>query len=116
MIVVDKDRKQYTITDFTIPYDNRIKLKKNKKIEKYHDLICELKKLWNMPVKVIILVIRILETKHKSPISWLPKSRIETKIGELQTNVILHFARIFRRVLETSGVLFTPGIKLIPLA
>lgn len=28
MIVVDKDRKQYTITDFTIPYDNRIKLKK----------------------------------------------------------------------------------------
>lgn len=69
-----------------------------------------------MPVKVIILVIRILETKHKSPISWLPKSKIETRIGELQTNVILHFARIFRRVLETSGVLFTPGIKLIPLA
>ena len=74
MIVVDKDRKEYNITAFTLPYDSRIKLKKIRS-ENDQVLICELKKLWNIPVKVITVVIRILETTHKSPISWLEKTK-----------------------------------------
>ena len=34
--------------DFAVPADNRIKLKENKKRDKYRDLAKELKKLWNM--------------------------------------------------------------------
>ena len=45
------------IVDFTIPADHRVKIKESKMIDSYLDLPRELKKLWNMRVIVILLVI-----------------------------------------------------------
>ena len=36
--------------------------KESKKIQKYLDLACELRKLWNMKVKVIPIVVGAVET------------------------------------------------------
>ena len=48
--------------DFAVPADHRVKLKENEKINKYLDLARELKKLWNMRVKVIPIVVGALGT------------------------------------------------------
>ena len=43
--------------DFAVPVDHRVKLKENKKKDKYLYLVRELEKLWNMKVTVILTVI-----------------------------------------------------------
>ena len=46
--------------DFVVPEDHKVKLKENKQKDKYLDLDGELKKLWNMKVTVIPIVIGTL--------------------------------------------------------
>ena len=45
------------IVDFAVPADLRIKLKESEKKDKYLDLAEELKKLWNMKVTIVPIVI-----------------------------------------------------------
>ena len=53
------------IVDFAVPADHRVKLKEIEKKDKYLDLTRELKKLWNMKVKVVPIVIGALGTVPK---------------------------------------------------
>ena len=48
--------------DFTVPAGHTIKLKENKKKDKYLDLARELKKLWSMKVSIIPIVIGVFGT------------------------------------------------------
>ena len=58
MIVIDKEHHECQIIDFAILHDTRAADKKVEKIEKYLDLARELKKVWNMQVAVVPLVVR----------------------------------------------------------
>ena len=87
------------IKDFACPYDGRVDTKELKKIEHYQDLARELRKIWNMKVKVIPLVIRALGTTPIKLRNWLKQIGIETQITESQKTVLPHTARI-RKVLE----------------
>ena len=51
--------------DVAIPADNSVKLKESEKWDKYLDLARGLKKLWNMEVTVIPIVIGSLGTVTK---------------------------------------------------
>ena len=53
-------------------------------IEHYQDLALELRKIWNMKVKVIPPVKGALGTTHMKLRNWLKKIGIETEITELQ--------------------------------
>ena len=57
--------KTSRIVDFDVPVDHRVKLKESEKRDKYLDLARELKKLWNMKVTVIPIVIGALGTLIK---------------------------------------------------
>ena len=59
-----KKRKKRTckIGGFAVPDDHRVKLKENEEKDKYLDLVRELKKLWNMKVTFIPIVIGVLST------------------------------------------------------
>ena len=48
--------------DFAVLADHWVKLKEYEKKDKYQDLAKELKKLWNMKVTVIPIVISVLGT------------------------------------------------------
>ena len=48
--------------DFAVPADHRIKLKEWEKKDKYLNLARDLKKLWNMKVTIIPIVIRAFGT------------------------------------------------------
>ena len=48
-----KEKRTCKIVDFAVPAKNRVKLKVSEKKDKYQDLARELKKLWDMKVKII---------------------------------------------------------------
>ena len=53
------------IVDLAVPADHRIKLKESEKKDKYLDHAKELKKLWNMKVKIIPIAIGAFGTVTK---------------------------------------------------
>ena len=55
--------------DFPVPDDHRIKLKESEKKDKYLDFARKLKKLWNMKMTIIPIVIGAFGTVTK----WLLK-------------------------------------------
>ena len=66
MIFIDKKHHECKIIDFAIPYDTRVDDKKIEKIEKYLLLTRELKKVWNMKVTMVSLVLGVLGTPAKA--------------------------------------------------
>ena len=57
--------------DFAVLVDHRVKLKESEKKDKYLDLTRELKKLWNMKVSFILIVIGGFGTVTKGLIKGL---------------------------------------------
>ena len=57
LIIINKKKRTCRIVDFAVPVDHRVKLKEYEKRDKYLDLARELKKLWNMKVTIIPIVI-----------------------------------------------------------
>ena len=57
-----KRKRIYKIVDFVISSDHRINLKEREKKDKYLYLVREFKKLWNMKVTIVPIVIGALGT------------------------------------------------------
>ena len=89
------------MVDFAIPAEHWVKLKESVKKDKYLELALELKKLWNMKVTVIPIVIGVLGTVTKGLIKSLKDLEISGRVETIQTTALLRSARILRRVLET---------------
>ena len=66
LVIINKIKKTYRIVDFAVRADYRVKLKQNKYKDKYLNLVRGLKKLWNMKVTVIPIVIGALVTVTKN--------------------------------------------------
>ena len=60
LIIINKKMRICKIVDFAVPADHRINLKESEKKDKYLDLARELKKLWNMKVTIVLIVIGVL--------------------------------------------------------
>ena len=74
-----------------------------KKNDKYLDLARELKKLWNMKVTIVPIVIGALGTITKGLLKALEDLEVGGRVETIQTTALLRTARILRRVLETWG-------------
>ena len=57
LIIITKKKSICNIIDIAVPADHRINLKECEKKDKYLDLARELKKLWNMKVTIVPIVI-----------------------------------------------------------
>ena len=87
--------------DFAILADHRIKLKECEKKDKYLDLARELKKLRNMKVTIMPIVIRAFGTITKGLLKGLEDLEVRGRVDIIQTTALLRTARMPRRVLET---------------
>ena len=88
------------MVDFAVPADHRVKLKESETKNKYLDLAKELKKLWNMKVTIILIIIVSLGTITKGLIKGLEDLEIRGRVETIQTTALLRSARIRRTVLE----------------
>ncbi len=77
LIIINKKKRTCKIVDFAVPADHRIKLKECEKRNKYLDLASELKKLWNLQVTIIPIVIGAFRTVTNG----LLKGREELEVG-----------------------------------
>ena len=102
LIIINKKKKKRTkIVDFAVPVDHRIKLKECEKKDTYPDLARELKKLWNIQVTIIPIVIIAFGTVTKGLLKGLEDLEVGGRVETIQTTALLRTARILRRVLET---------------
>ena len=74
---------------------------KCEKKDKYLDLARELKKLWNMKVTIIRIVIGSFVTVTKGLLKGLEELEVGGRVEINQTTTLLRMARIPTRVLET---------------
>ena len=109
LIIINNKKKKRTckIVDFTVPADHSIKLKECEKKDKYLDLPRELKKLWNMQVIIITIVIGEFGTVTKGLLKGLEDLEVGGRVETIQTTALLRTASIPRRVLETWGDLLS---------
>ena len=106
LIIINKKKKKKKkrickIVDFAVLADHRINLKESEKKDKYLDLARELKKLWNMKVTIVPIVIGALGTVTKGLLKGLEDLEVGGRVETIQTTALLRTARILRRVLET---------------
>ena len=106
LIKINKKKRICKIVDFSIPAD-RINLKESEKKAKYLNLARELKKLCNMKVTIVPVVIDVLGTIPKGLLKGLEDLEVGGRVETLQTTALLRTARILRRVLETWGDLMS---------
>ena len=64
-LIINKKKRICKTPDFAVPADYRINLKESESKDKYLDLARELKKLWNMKVTIVPIVIGALGTITK---------------------------------------------------
>ena len=76
-------------------------MKECEKWDKYLDLARELKKLWNMKVTIVPIVIGAFGTVNKGLLKGLEDLEVGGRVDTIQTTALLKTARILRRVLET---------------
>ena len=79
--------------------------------DKYLDLARELKKLWNMKVTIIPIVIGPFGTVTKGLLKGLEDLEVGGRVETIQTTAWLKTARILRRVLETWGDLLSLNLQ-----
>ena len=103
LIIIKKKRKKETrkIVGFSVPADRRVKLKESEKKDKYVDLARELKKLCNMKVTIIPIVIGALGTVNKGLVQGLEDLEIRGRVETIKTTTLLRSTRILGKGLET---------------
>ena len=87
--------------EFADSADRRVKLNESEKRNKYRELARELKKLWNMKVTLIPIVICSLGTVTKGLVDELEDLDLRGRVENIQTTALLGTARVLRRVLQT---------------
>ena len=105
LIIINKRKRICKIVDFAVLADYRIK--ESEKKDKYLDLARELKKLWNMKVTIVSIVIGALGTVTKGLLKGLEDLEVSGRVETIQMTALLRTARKLRRVLETWGDLLS---------
>ncbi len=84
LIIINKKKRICKIVDFAVPADNKINLKECEK-HNYLDLARELKKLWNMKVTIVPIVIGALGTITKGLLKDLEDLEVGGRVETIQT-------------------------------
>ena len=87
--------------DTAVPAEHRIKMKECEKKDKYLDLARKLKKLWNMKVTIVPIVIGAFGSITKGLLKGLEDLEVGGRVETIQMTTLLRTARIPRSVMET---------------
>ena len=94
-------KRIWKIVDFAVPADHRIKLKESEKKGKYLELDREWKKLWNMKVTIIPIVIGAFSAETKGLLRGQEGRKLEEEWRPSKLQHCFRTTRILRRVRET---------------
>ena len=80
LIIINKKMRICQTVDFAVPANNRINLKESEKKDNYLDLARELKKLWNMKVTIVPIVIGALGSITKELLKGLQELEVGGRV------------------------------------
>ena len=107
----EKKKKICKIVRLCCPGWPRNKTERMWNKDKYLNLSRELKKLWNMTVTNILIVIGAFGTVTKGLLKGLEDLQVGGRVETIQITALLKTARILRRVLETWGDLLSLNLQ-----
>ena len=96
LVLFNKKKRTCYLMDFAFPVDYRVKIKESKTIDNYQDLAGELKKLWNMKVIVIPVVVGAFGMVPKGLEKRLRILVTRRRIKTIPTTALLKSAKILR--------------------
>ena len=96
-----KKKKKKKHSQSSVSADHRVKMRESEKVNRYLDLARELKKLWNMRVTVIPIVIGALGMVPKCSEERLDELKFRGRIETIKTTALLRSAKILRKVMGT---------------
>ena len=99
-----KKKRTGKIVDFAVPADHIIKLKECEMKDKYLDLARELKKLWNMQVTIIPIVIGAFGTVTNGLLKGIEDLEVGGRVETIQTTALLRTARMLRLAVTQTPV------------
>ena len=99
--LIDKIKKKVSLIDVAIPWDTRVEEKEREKMDKYQDLKIEIRRIWDMQVEIVPIIIGALGTIPRSLKRNLEKLEAEVAPGLMQKSVILETAHIVRKVMDS---------------
>ena len=87
LILINKRKKKRNckIVYFAVSADHRIKLKESEKKDKYMDFARELKKIWNVKVTIILIVIGVFGAVCKGLLKRLADLEFSGRVEAIQT-------------------------------
>ena len=91
--------RTFCLEEFAIPADYKVKIQEGKKRNKHLDHPRKLKKLWNIRVTMIIVIVGVLGMVPKGLERRLKK--LKNTGRTIHTTALLRSARILSKVLET---------------
>ena len=111
LVIFNKKKRTHRIVDFDVPADHRVELKESENRNKYQTLPEKWKKLWNIKVTMMPIVIGAHGTVTKGLVRKLEDLEIRGRVETIQTTALLRSARIPRGVLQTWGDLLSLKFK-----
>ena len=100
VILIDKDKKVWTIVDFSVPNDKNIVVKEKEKLDHYRDLAKEVRKMFHVKTKVVPIVVGALGVFSKNLDGYLKELDMPYVRRTLQVSAILGSSIILRKVLN----------------
>ena len=101
--LVHKDTQKWTHTDIAVPADQNITSTEEEKVEKYQELVFEIKRIHG--ASIIPIVIGAFGNISKGAKTWFGKVDVPDFLGSVQLSAILGVAHLLRKVLclEATG-------------
>ena len=101
LILINKKKKEnLNFFYLAVQANHRIKLNECEKKDKYLELARELKKLWNMQVTIMPIVIGAFWTVTIGLLQGLEDLEVGGRVDTVQTATLLRTVRIQRKVLQ----------------
>ena len=100
VILIDKNRKHWTIIDFSVPNDRNILTKEKEKVDHYSPLAFEVRKMRKVTTEIIPLVIGALGAVTVNLEKNLKRLEIPHAFCAMQVSAVLGTSIILRKVLS----------------
>ena len=100
VVVIDREKKYWTLIDFSVPNDKNVVSKEKEKVDHYRELAKEIRKIHHVRTKVIPIVVGALGVFSKNLESHLKELEMAYIRRTLQVSAILGSVIILRKVLN----------------
>ena len=100
VVVIDRDKKCWTIIDFSVPNDKNVVTKEKEKVDHYRELAKEIRKMYHVKTKILPIVVGALGVFSNNLEGYLKELDMAYIRRTLQVSAILGSTIILRKVLN----------------